>query len=661
MSLAVLCTLSAMLYLWQSRAVAIWLEQADYLGFVIASYVKAPRVSTISLHVPRTWLSITSAIVTALASVASGWLVYRAAFVSIARQRAAAPLGLVVGLGVFVVPPLLLATVGWPDGAGLVTNENVAALHLVLLGVIWYVTRAGAFLVSRGVTDASRNRVTRERHVLLRTTEQLLKPWATAVLIVMAVLAGVVLLAGLSGLQGYDSFSDHIARPARWLVTGRLEPGAAGEVVTYYPGNFELLVRWILSFGSDRLSFLPSYASAIASVWVVYRLARDIGMPEQASRISAGISASLQVLAYQGMVVYSDTFTALCLLLATWLLVLWRDTGARDRLLTAGFGIALGLAMGAKYSAGPPVVILGLFWLWYAARDVLREGFEQPLVDVRWLAPQAAILIVSALPGMVFWYARNAIREGNPVFPLSVAGLPGIPLGQLLAGLPAPSGTWERLAYPWREAGHVLGFETGLGAAVAVIVVFAVLAGFWTTRSMRHGRFLWLVWLLTAAAWIQTGVIVPRYGLFPILLSFVFIGPLLLRVPSRVAIGVSASSAILTMCALSFQLAGGAAYNVLLQDPRPPIPSAIETLPPSTVLNLASQPSGYYAMGRDYRHHVITPFGPFYAKDLPTVKADYVLLPESRESEFSTAGLQLVQRWSRPNWPSTALWRLPKP
>lgn len=202
-----------------------------------------------------------------------------------------------------------------------------------------------------------------------------------------------------------------------------------------------------------------------------------------AARLSALAAASLQVLAYQSIVVYSDTFTALCLLLATWLLLLWVRGGGTDRSLSFAFGLALGIAMGAKYSAGPPAVVLTVFWAWYASRGPQREGFDQPLVDWGALVQQGLWYAAGVLPGMIFWYARNLVREGNPLYPLSVAGLPGIPLDNLLAGAPGPRTFWERVSYPWTETGHILGFETGLGAIVATVVVLAVLMGPWTSQG----------------------------------------------------------------------------------------------------------------------------------------------------------------------------------
>jgi len=647
---AVLAVVSFVVWISQSRAVVLWREQAPFLRTVLRDFLARPTVYPLPFTVPTNVWEVMSAFAGAVVCLATGVLVAQ----RLRRSAIAAPMAMLAALAVALMPPLLLAAIGWPDGRGWLSGPVIAVSQLLGAAAV----ALGGRLLSRGDQGmrampavSSPPDIPRDgdpsRNLIVLLTSAAVLAWL------------VVLVTGLSGIFGYDSFSDHIARPARWLITRRLEPGEAAEVVTFYPGNFELLVRWLLSFGSDRLAFLASYTSSVAAIWVVYRLAREIGQSSRAAALSAIAAASLQVLAYQSMVVYSDTFTALCLLLATWLLLVWVRDGANNRWLTVGFGTALGLAMGAKYSAGPPVVVLGLFWAWYASRGAPSEDFEQPLFDIRALSLQLPWLVLSALPGMAFWYVRNAVREGNPVFPLSVAGLPGIPLPSLLAGAPGPRTLLERLTYPWTETGHILGFETGLGATVATVGVMALGLGLWTGRGSRSHRLLWLITVATTVAWARTGVLVPRYGLYPILLSFVFVGALVTRYPTWLLHATTAGAILVSLGGVSYHLAGVAAYNTVFHEATTPVPTAIATLPPSRILNLAGQPSGYYAMGPDFRHRVLTPFRHYTPADIPPHSTDYLLLPEAREAEFvGVMQLRLVERWTHPSAPATALWRV---
>ena len=638
------------LYLATSDAVIVWLENAGYLGFVIGSWFKSPVMPTVRYAVPVSPSQALTALGGLLASIATGIGVARA----FRPHAAAAALGWVTGLLVAVVPAMLVALLRWPDGGGLLSGwVELAATALVGATCMAWATGASSRAIPQPV-------ITRHDDADVATGDEECLTWARWLTPLVALLVATVALNGLSAISGYDSFSDHIARPARWFVTGRLEEGAIDEVVTYYPGNFELLVRWTLALGSDRFAFLIAYASGIVAVWLVYRLARDIGLRDGPARLAAFAAASLQVLAYQSLVVYSDGFTAVCLLLATWLLLLWIRTGAADRRLTFGFAAALGLALGAKYSAGPPAVVLSLVWLWHACRDASRTGYEQPLFDVRWLSGQVPAYVAGVLPGMLFWYVRNLVQHGNPLFPLSVAGLPGIPIEALLAGAPGPQGLWERLTYAWAEHGYKVDFETGFGPVVATLAVLAlILTPFASSARQRWTRLLWVVLMACLAAWVNTGVLVPRYGLFPLLLSFVFVGTLIARFSTPLLRVTAVTTIAFSMLMRSFELAGGAAYNLMLFDTRPSVPKAVASLPPARILSLAGQPASYFAMGPDFRHRVVVPFRGYAPADVSGAGASYLLLPVDREAEFTRAlALELVDRFERKNALSVSLWRI---
>ncbi len=655
-------------YVAVSPAVAQWRASAGYLRFVARTFLEQPRPAIWSPEVtpvPGVPLLAAVALCAALAVGAAVWVAMR-------RQPGAAAMGWVAGMLAAVIPPQVVALVWWPDGQGKLSPGVLAGAHLLLVPAAWawawYEHRARPpheFRAMPKVRLAQRHAAPRAPAVPDSS------PWWVLPVVAAAVVLFVVALGnGLTAIQGYDSFSDHLARPARWLATRHLEPGSPGEVVTYYPGNFELLVRWTMTLGTDRLGVTVAWASAVASLWVLYRIARELGQGAWTAALSAGAAASLQVLAYQSLVVYSDGYTALCLLLATWLLLVWVREGAADLRLVGGLGGALGLAMGAKYSAGPPVVIIGLLWLWHARRDLrdddpLGEGPPPPVVDGRWLLPQLGVLVAAALPGMAFWYGRNLLLEGNPVYPLGVAGLPGIPLGELLAGAPGPRSWWTRLSYPWLETGHGPGFETGMGATFAAVVVLAIpLAPWGQARGAATRRLAWLLLLGAFAAWVRSGVLVPRYGLFPLLLSFAFVGTLWEAFPSRLLRAVTVVAAVGTMTVLTLELAGGALYQAVTYRPGPPVPAVLDTLPAARILNLAGEPSGYYAMGRDRRHRVLSRFRRVTPADVPALRPNYLLIPESREAEFRRAlPMTLLGRWrtlgADGDSVGTALWQWP--
>lgn len=652
---AVGAVVSLVAYLTHSRAVTLMQESWSYLDFVLAAIAKTPHAKALAFGFAPSLLSSLTFVLFVASCVGIGLLVARV----FADSRAAAPMAWVAALAASVVPTLMIATVRWPDGGGSITNVTIVAAQAVTLALVWLWSRRAMPSVTRRTHSA--DAVPTFESTTKTSTTGAPSRWMQLCIALAVCYALTILLNGFTGIFGFDSFSNHLTVADRWRVLGRLERGSPSEIVTFYPGNFELLIRWTLSLGTDRLAFLLSFGSSVACVWVIYRVALELGQSRTAALLSALGAASLQVLAYQSIIVLSDSYLALCLLLATWLLLIWVRDGAKDQRLTAGFALALGMGLGAKYSAGPPAVVLGLVWLWFVWSES-RQQDDDGIDHVRWTLVwrNLAIFTMSVLPPMAYWYVRNAIDQHNPLYPLSVAGLPGINIGALLLNAPGPQTTLERATYAWTEVGHVAGFETGLGPLFASVALLGVFAAPWFAR--RPGfrqRLAWLILLGAYAAWWRTGVLVPRYGLYPLLMTFVFVGELWSAFASRLLGAVIGACIVATMFSVGHEMLGGAAYNELFFDPNPRVPAVIDSLPPSRILNAAGEPSGYYAKGRDSRHHVISLFQGVTPADVGRYDVDLLLLPQSREPEFASLGLQLLGRWSKEGQPPTSLWRVP--
>ena len=670
---ALLSVASFVAYLVNSKAVAEMVKGWSYLSFTTRSLIAAPHLHVFAFPIATSVVQVLTFIAFVASCIAVGLLVAR----GMRGTSGAAPMGWVAGLSAAVVPTMLVVAVGgWPDGRGLLRNAPLVLAQMPLVLVAWLWSRTQA---TRPVSPFT---------ALSPADDDLSTWWVTGPLLVAVPFALAALINGFSGIHGFDSFSEHLAVPARWLSQGRIERDVPNEIVSFYPGNFELLIRWMLSLGSDRFGFLVSYASSAACVWVIYRLCVELGQTRTAARISALSAASLQVLAYQSTVVYSDSFTALCLLLATWLLLIiarmhgagnalrderaefgmvlstdarGRGDAAIDGRLTIGLGLAFGLALGAKYSAGPPGIVLGLAWMYYAWRDswdVISTTQE------RWrlgrFARHLALLSAGVAPPMAYWYLRNLVEQRNPLYPLSVAGLPGISLEALIATGRGPTKTWDQLILPWSESIHGLGYETGLGPIVASVVLLGVFATPFYKRRPGTARTLACVLLIgTTYTWLRTGTFIHRYGLFQLLLSFVFVGELWMAYGSGLLRAVTGISIVSTMLSLSHEMLGGFAYEELMQNNTPVVPAVIDSLPPSRILNTAGEPSGYYAMGHDFRHRVVRVFQEVKPSDVAQFHADYLLLPAARENEFtSTLPLTLVGRAAKPGQAPTSLWRV---
>lgn len=169
--------------------------------------------------------------------------------------------------------------------------------------------------------------------------------------------------------------------------------------------------------------------------------------------------------------------------------------GATTRGRAVGLGAALGLALAVKYTAAIPV----------AAVLVAAGVFS--------LAGVPAALAIGVASSS-FWWARNLVDTGNPVFPLlwsvlggrgwsgaddqrfaalvheGVAGFAGVPSGLL----------------------HLVRPPDGLGWWVAAVLPLAVIAATGAGRDARARRLLGLAVVLMLAGWLVTSQ-TTRYAL----------------------------------------------------------------------------------------------------------------------------------------------------
>jgi hypothetical protein len=632
-----------------SASIPSHLERWEYWGRLIASYRGEPTLRSLQLALDGPMASPGWALVALVSTVGIGVLVTH----HMRGHPAAAAMGWTIALVAAVLPPQLLAVAFPPDGAGRLTNPAIALMHLLLaLMTAAWVLRPQAY--------------PSETTSGIAATEDPGPPrsWNVRILLgVVAVYGVVVATFGLSDIHGFDSYSDHLGRPVRWLVTQRIERGLPDQAVPYYPGNFELLVRWTTALGTDRLGFTMSLASSLAALWVVFRIAREVGVSREGATVASLAAVSMQVLAYQSVVVYADLFMALALLLATWLLIVWARDNARDWRLAFGIGAALGVALGTKYSAGPPVVVLGLVFLWQvwiSPPGAASEAIDLPAGAQRWpMLWQGGALALGVLPGMAYWYGRNLIEQGNPLFPLSVAGLPGIPLRSLLAGALGPQ-TWSgRAVYPWLETGYGAGFEMGLGPLVAAVMLPAVfIAPFLPKPAHARQTLLWVILVGSTAAWLQSGVLTPRFGLYPLLLGFVFVGVVWEVVGGWLLRAVVNAGLLLTVLMVGSELFLGILYTEVAWPMRPAIRQVVDALPPARIFNLAGEPAGFLAKGSDYRHEVEGLFRNTTPDDIRRLAPTYLQLPENREGDFiQQLPLELVARYQGAAAQPLSLWR----
>jgi len=579
--------------------------------------------------------------------VAAGlWLIATTCF-AIAAARAARgrsatlPDALAWGLVGAIAPSLLVAAVRWPDGDGLLRSPIVPAVTLVaalgIAAVGWARARrslASAPLVSRPMQGESDVAV----------------GWVVPLAVAAALLLGAVAVDGWTAIQGFDSFGYHLPLAVRWSARARLVTGPEVALNAFYPSDFELLLRWIVPATTDRLAFAASLLAGVGCLYALYCICREIGQPTRVALTSALASLSVPLYARLGTTTYSDTFVAFALALAVVALLRWRRLGARDTGLVAAMGASLGIAVGTKYSAAPMATLVILVWLalafvhgpsWRDERDLER-------VDGRWLVRQLAVVAAAGAACSTYWYVRNLVEHGNPVFPIALPGLRGVEVGYLVARAPeTATAWWPALLHPWVDFQYASAFEGGLGPAVAGVIVPALVLTPFARGRAAPGRGVVLALTVGGwAAWLLTGRGLPRYGLFPLLLAFGLVGELWLACRSAVVRAATVGCVIVSMLVTTRALLADAAYVLVSgRTALSEVRAAVDALPPGRLLNAVggaqAGPAGYDALGSRAQHDVVTPYRAAEPGDAVRYGAAYLLVPDSAVARFA-AVLDLV-------------------
>jgi hypothetical protein len=239
--------------------------------------------------------------------------------------------------------------------------------------------------------------------------------WAGMVLAVRSLLLAVKVVS--------DGPIYHLYFAARWWKAGRLILVAApfGEsAATYFPANGDLVFTWLMaSWGGDRLAKIGQAPFLVLAGLAAYGCARVLG----ASR-SASIVATCWFASSTPFLIYSfepnvDTIFVAGYMLATYFF-LRAVRGAPSTAAVCLGALAAGLALGTKPVGVvfvPPLVALFL-------GAILFQTAPPRIRLVR-------VLLAGLLPLVTggYWYVRNALLTGNPVYPLEIRAFGRVLLG----------------------------------------------------------------------------------------------------------------------------------------------------------------------------------------------------------------------------------------
>jgi 4-amino-4-deoxy-L-arabinose transferase-like glycosyltransferase len=308
-----------------------------------------------------------------------------------ASSLGAASLGLssVVGFGLAAYLFVWAEVVGLTEVLSPLRDVGVAgyllgeAAVLAVVLVIWW-------RVGRPVPSVARfgmGRAARSHPVLL----------AVGIVVGSALLYETVL--GLSTpATNIDELWYHLSRAAGWLGHGGVFQIPAGNAAeNQYPPDAEIGVLFGFAFlHRDMFATLPQLAAQVSLVLAIFGIARKLGFSRPAALFPALIAPTLSDIALESTTALNDIVVASFALAATYFML-----GAKSRTeLTLG-GLAVGLALGTKYTAFFVLPFLGLLALATLSRRQLVE------------------LVASAAVGFTafgsYGYIENLAHSGTPL------------------------------------------------------------------------------------------------------------------------------------------------------------------------------------------------------------------------------------------------------
>jgi hypothetical protein len=365
------------------------------------------------------------------------------------------------------LPRLGLATLG-----GYLVVVHALVLSAGLLGVLSVgglaagaaLALTGAVLVVRWTRDTPAG----SREATDNGSARDLRP-AALFCVLSAMLAGVLWvwphLVEATRLWIWDDYTYHMVYPTLWLrehAVGAVPSSSAFTMQAWYPLSASLVAAWLMApfagLRADSLAWVsltgPLYAGIVAAgaAEALARLRRP-GTAWAIVLVLVATSGRVEVMASS----FSDADLALAAaLFAAFVFALPRDVAERPRdvVVDAAYAAVLtGFALGVKVSAAIPALVVAVMLLVRARAACGRSRGG--------IALHRVALVVgtgwSAMAG--YWYVRNVVYTGNPVYPARFL---------LWSGATFPETTL-------REYAHAYGTSRAVRDALAVYMDWPVL------------------------------------------------------------------------------------------------------------------------------------------------------------------------------------------
>ncbi len=595
-------------------------------------------------------------------SLVSAWLAH-----SLIRGRKSelGPHLILFFLATSIIPTLLMALLFWPDGRGKLSLE-MGFFASLFIAIFFACLR---FILTHGENPAQDEPINKVDGKI---------GWAWAFLLPVIVIFSLAYIRGPLSIVGFDALAYHLPLVASWVNNASITRGF--DIQYDYPGNSELVIRWGFVGGSENFAFLVPFFIAILCIYMIYKLGRAIGQGKEPALVAACCIVTVPIIPFLATTVYTDIMGVLFLLLSVFFLIRWMQCNLEviSHLLCAG--LAAGLAVGTKLSMLPPVlaIVIAAIIGTLRSQHIWRSTGTRPEdvgLNWSWLFTRAGAFCLAALLGGGYWYLRNWLEYGNPFHPISVLGLPGLDMNVIVPKYTVFTlSPWKQILYPWTEVTYSSTFDDGTGAVVAGIVIpsfliFPFLPKRTEVVKLTGPGVIYLIAWVSLLYIALSGNMIMRYGLFAIIICFIFIGEVWERMHSIRFKALTLAAFLIMSVALIYNFAGGSLYEYLRSNEtraeRLSVPEVVDSLPGTRIFNGAGSFHTYGLMGQDYRHEVVTLFKEAKPEDVLAFRPTHILLKKNQEETFKaklsltrigteTKGVDPVSLWEIVQSPQNA-------
>ena len=349
-------------------------------------------------------------------------------------------------------------------------------------------------------------------------------PVAVALVLVGASLAWRTLLAFRLPVVDLLGWQYHLVFVDVWLQSNAIVRVAQNVWTDGWPATGELLTAWLAAFTrTDALTGFTSILPIPIAMVATSGLARSLGAGRRAALLAGLLLGMTPGIVALAGTTYLDTALA-ATVTAAWWVGLRLVSGERDASTALLFGIAAGLAFGLKGTSlalVTPILVAVAFVL-------VRELLSRPGERRREAWARLGLVVVPVLVFAGSWYFKNLLIHGNPMYPVAVGPLSGLPPGSYgappvpdeLSGLGLLGQVFGSWAFDWQQTAYDYNVRPGgFGRAWLAVVGLGLVGLALLVRSRRIAALLLVVAPTLLSLAVLTSPWYARYTFFVVALG----------------------------------------------------------------------------------------------------------------------------------------------